>query len=66
MVAFALLLATAHQTSTQSEMTFFLTGKGPGNGANLGGLAGADQYCQMRSEERRVGKECRSRWSPYH
>ena len=22
-------------------------------------------YCQ-RSEERRVGKECRSRWSPYH
>src|SRR2546429_9891442 len=23
--------------------------------------------CQwMRSEERRVGKECRSRWSPYH
>ena len=20
----------------------------------------------MRSEERRVGKECRSRWSPYH
>ena len=23
-------------------------------------------YEQMRSEERRVGKECRSRWSPYH
>ena len=21
---------------------------------------------QQRSEERRVGKECRSRWSPYH
>ena len=21
---------------------------------------------QYRSEERRVGKECRSRWSPYH
>ena len=20
----------------------------------------------IRSEERRVGKECRSRWSPYH
>ena len=26
---------------------------------------GKDKYC-MRSEERRVGKECRSRWSPYH
>ena len=23
-----------------------------------------DMY--IRSEERRVGKECRSRWSPYH
>src|SRR2546425_13301429 len=22
--------------------------------------------CRPRSEERRVGKECRSRWSPYH
>src|SRR3989454_10895245 len=22
--------------------------------------------CGTRSEERRVGKECRSRWSPYH
>ena len=23
-------------------------------------------YMILRSEERRVGKECRSRWSPYH
>ena len=23
-------------------------------------------YIVKRSEERRVGKECRSRWSPYH
>ena len=23
-------------------------------------------YDDVRSEERRVGKECRSRWSPYH
>ena len=23
-------------------------------------------YLWTRSEERRVGKECRSRWSPYH
>ena len=24
-------------------------------------------HCNIgRSEERRVGKECRSRWSPYH
>ena len=25
-----------------------------------------DVTTTMRSEERRVGKECRSRWSPYH
>ena len=24
------------------------------------------EFYQFRSEERRVGKECRSRWSPYH
>ena len=27
-------------------------------------IADSDALC--RSEERRVGKECRSRWSPYH
>ena len=26
----------------------------------------ADKTVLFRSEERRVGKECRSRWSPYH
>ena len=26
----------------------------------------AKELVQNRSEERRVGKECRSRWSPYH
>ena len=26
----------------------------------------AVELIQLRSEERRVGKECRSRWSPYH
>ena len=25
-----------------------------------------DLQTMVRSEERRVGKECRSRWSPYH
>src|SRR3712207_2917891 len=27
---------------------------------------GAQDALKLRSEERRVGKECRSRWSPYH
>src|SRR2546425_8254386 len=29
-------------------------------------LACASHSSEPRSEERRVGKECRSRWSPYH
>src|SRR3989440_12498847 len=31
-----------------------------------GVLAGVAVWLTVRSEERRVGKECRSRWSPYH
>jgi hypothetical protein len=30
----------------QNSMSFFITSVGPGNGANLGGLAGADKHCQ--------------------
>ena len=29
-------------------------------------LIQAVRFSLSRSEERRVGKECRSRWSPYH
>ena len=34
-------------------------------GDSVGGLLNAT-LGNLRSEERRVGKECRSRWSPYH
>ena len=42
-----------------------------GNGTLLAGAPGAEPARVLvlgagRSEERRVGKECRSRWSPYH
>ena len=30
------------------------------------GLINVSYVTSSRSEERRVGKECRSRWSPYH
>src|SRR2546430_17140508 len=50
------------------------TGHGPENMTRLRRFAisvikskGSGSVAQkMRSEERRVGKECRSRWSPYH
>ena len=29
-------------------------------------LVAKQEFFNPRSEERRVGKECRSRWSPYH
>ena len=29
-------------------------------------ISAITKYVENRSEERRVGKECRSRWSPYH
>src|SRR3712207_8840304 len=44
--------------------TYKLSGMPVGAGYHLA-FAGLLQS-QGRSEERRVGKECRSRWSPYH
>lgn len=47
--ASAALLSAAVTTSTvnsqQNEMSFFITSVGSGDGANLGGLAGADAHC---------------------
>src|SRR5574337_1024212 len=36
-----------------------------GKAEACGGMAYLNSLAQSRSEERRVGKECRSRWSPY-
>jgi hypothetical protein len=35
------------QAQTPPAMSFFITSAGPGNGANLGGLLGADRHCQL-------------------
>ena len=35
-------------------------------GLIVGALLYTTREGNIRSEERRVGKECRSRWSPYH
>lgn len=43
-------LATAQPAAPQQRMTFFITSAGPGNGADLGGLEGADRHCQSLAE----------------
>ena len=40
-------------------------GIGSGTSVVISQFFGAKEF-DKRSEERRVGKECRSRWSPYH
>lgn len=40
------MLATAPLSAQNTNMSFFITSIGSGNGADLGGLQGADQHCQ--------------------
>jgi hypothetical protein len=40
------MVSQAQQQQPQQPMSFFVTSVGPGNGGNLGGLAGADKHCQ--------------------
>jgi hypothetical protein len=42
-------------TAQNSGMSFFLTSAGPGDGANLGGLTGADAHCQGLAEAAGAG-----------
>ena len=45
-------------------MSFFITSVGPGDGANLGGLEGADRHCHRLAEAVGAGGEDR-RWRAY-
>lgn len=50
-LAMPLVMVQAQQnTDEQPPMSFFVTSVGTGNGANLGGLDGADQHCQSLAE----------------
>src|SRR4051812_11619754 len=44
-IAAALLAGAAYAQAKQGNMTFFVTSVGKGNGADLGGLEGADAHC---------------------
>ncbi len=39
-------VSAAQAQAQDAKMSFFITSQGPGDGANLGGLAGADAHCQ--------------------
>lgn len=65
----ALLVATAMglflihvQAQNQPAMSFFVTSAGSGDGANLGGLAGADKICQTRAAAAGAGSRT---WHAY-
>jgi hypothetical protein len=50
----ALLAMSGGMRAQQANMTFFVTSAGPGKGADLGGLAGADQICQRLAQSAAV------------
>src|SRR5256885_11769000 len=59
LVAFSTPVTTLREPAAlKSARTLIVAIKTPATAAALAAL--------RRSEERRVGKECRSRWSPYH
>ena len=43
------------ESEPSNPMTFFVTSTGSGNGASLGGLAGADKHCQTLAESAGAG-----------
>jgi hypothetical protein len=50
-----LSLAGGAAQAQQSNMSFFVTSAGAGKGADLGGLAGADQHCQTLAQAAGAG-----------
>ena len=62
--------ANAHyghaNTETVVGHTVLATGADPAVNGMISNVWFDREKGRLRSEERRVGKECRSRWSPYH
>lgn len=50
------------KSKVSTEMSFFITSKNPGQGGNLGGIAGADNYCKILAES--VGVKNKN-WAAY-
>lgn len=61
-LTFNIDLCNAQTDTSDPSMSFFITSTGPGNGADLGGLEGADQHCQALAEEVGAGEKT---WRAY-
>ena len=63
-------IAFTHRTATPEQLQYIAARGAVSAIAEMRGMARTDEARTLveikRSEERRVGKECRSRWSPYH
>src|SRR6202011_5869173 len=60
--AAAFAVAAQPAQAQSANTTFFVTSVGIGNGANLGGLAGADNYCQSLAQAAGAGTKT---WRAY-
>ena len=61
-ITVAVLAACGTMGGGKTGMSFFVTSAGPGDGANLGGLAGADAQCQKLATAAGAGKRT---WRAY-
>ncbi|WFU43847.1 lectin [Bradyrhizobium sp. CB82] len=61
-VAALALLAAPPAQAQSADMTFFVTSNGPGKGADLGGLDGADAQCQKLAQSAGAGTKT---WHAY-
>ena len=59
-------VALAVAVESMSLIPFLFSDDAHDRWSRAGRARGAISKARARSEERRVGKECRSRWSPYH
>lgn len=55
LAALSSFVVTLPVQAQNTDMSFFLTSAGPGDGANLGGLAGADAHCQSLADAAGAG-----------
>jgi hypothetical protein len=60
-----LILMIAAPVGAQNTMSFFITSKGPGDGAKLGGLAGADAHCKTLADASGVAGVRNKTWHAY-